>query len=75
METEELESDIDTRLIDLWTKVHEVEDWNLETIAAFMRAAYGRGYFDAVTEPLRGQLMIDHHREVPEIKPQTFPNN
>ena len=36
-----LELDIDLRLADLWREAAEVSEWNLEVMAAFMRAAYG----------------------------------
>ena len=45
-----LELDIDLRLTDLWREAGEVAEWNLEVVAAFMRAAYGKGYCDALTE-------------------------
>ncbi len=61
-----LELDIDTRLCDLWREALEVEDWNLEVVAAFMRAAYGKGYCDALTEDDRGSLCADHGYRVPD---------
>ena len=36
-----LELDIDLRLTDLWREAAEIEDWSIEVVAAFMRAAYG----------------------------------
>ena len=45
-----LELDIDLRLADLWRETLDVTDWNLEVVAAFLRAAYGKGYCDALTE-------------------------
>ena len=45
-----LELDIDLRLADLWREAGEIAEWNLEVVAAFMRAAYGKGYCDALTE-------------------------
>ncbi len=45
-----LELDIDLRLADLWRETLDVADWNLEVVAAFLRAAYGKGYCDALTE-------------------------
>jgi hypothetical protein len=35
-----LELDIDLRLADLWREAGEISEWNLEVVAAFMRAAY-----------------------------------
>ncbi len=45
-----LELDIDLRLTDLWREAADITEWNLEVVAAFMRAAYGKGYCDAFTE-------------------------
>ena len=45
-----LELDIDLRLADLWREAADISEWNLEVVAAFMRAAYGKGYCDALTE-------------------------
>ena len=49
-----LELDIDLRLADLWSEACGVAEWNLEVVAAFMRAAYGKGYCDALTEDAPG---------------------
>ena len=35
-----LELDIDLRLADLWREAVEIGDWNLDVVAAFIRAAY-----------------------------------
>jgi hypothetical protein len=61
-----LELDIDTRITDLWKEAVEVEEWTLETVAAFMRAAYGKGYTDALTEPEPGELTRAHGYKTPE---------
>ena len=61
-----LELDIDLRLADLWREASEIDDWNLEVVAAFMRAAYGKGYCDALTEDSPGALCLDHGYRVPE---------
>ena len=37
-----LELDIDLRLADLWREAGEVSEWNLEVVAAFMRAELTR---------------------------------
>ena len=42
-----LELDIDLRIADLWREAAEIDEWNIEVVAAFMRAAYGKGYCDA----------------------------
>ncbi len=60
-----LELDIDLRLADLWREADEIIDWNLEIVAAFMRAAYGKGYCDALTEESPGELCHEHGYRVP----------
>ena len=60
-----LELDIDLRLTDLWREAGEVSEWNLEVVAAFMRAAYGKGYCDALTEDAPGSLCHDHGYRIP----------
>ena len=49
-----LELDIDLRLVDLWREAAGICEWSLEVVAAFMRAAYGKGYCDALTEEAPG---------------------
>ena len=61
-----LELDIDTRLCDLWREALEIQDWSLEVVAAFIRAAYGKGYCDALTEDDMGRLCADHGYRVPD---------
>ena len=60
-----LELDIDLRLVDLWTEAGEVDHWSLEVVAAFLRAAYGKGYCEALTEESPGSLCADHGYCVP----------
>ncbi|MBW3592914.1 MAG: hypothetical protein KY396_04395 [Actinobacteria bacterium] len=64
-----LELDIDVRLADLWGEACEVGDWNLDVVAAFIRAAYGQGYCDALTEDQPGRLCRDHGYKIPIRKP------
>ena len=61
-----LELDIDVRLADLWREAAEIVDWNLEVVAAFMRAAYGKGYCDSLIEEFPGSLCAEHGYKVPE---------
>lgn len=63
-----LELDIDLRLADLWREASEIEEWNLEVVAAFMRAAYGKGYCDALTEEAPGSLCLEHGYRIPPRK-------
>jgi len=67
-----LELDIDLRLADLWREAGDVQDWNLDVVAAFMRAAYGKGYCDALTEEAPGRLCEDHGYRIPG-RPQQAP--
>jgi hypothetical protein len=61
-----LELDIDLRLADLWREAVDVDDWSLEIVAAFIRAAYGKGYCDALTEESPGSLCVDHGYRMPD---------
>lgn len=60
-----LELDLDTRLVDLWAEAAVVSEWDVPTVAAFMRAAYGKGYTDALREPTRGKLCREHGYRAP----------
>ena len=60
-----LELDIDMRLMDLWREAGDVAEWNLDIVAAFMRASYGKGYCDALTEDQPGSLCEEHGYRVP----------
>ena len=64
-----LELDIDLRLADLWRETLDVTEWNLEVVAAFLRAAYGKGYCDALTEDAPGSLCHEHGYRIPARKP------
>ena len=61
-----LELDIDLRLADLWREAVDVSDWSLEIVAAFIRAAYGKGYCDALTDESPGSLCEDHGYRMPD---------
>ncbi len=61
-----LELDIDVRLSDLWREALEIDEWNLDVVAAFMRAAYGKGYCDSLTEDSPGSLCHDHGYRIPD---------
>ena len=61
-----LELDIDLRLSDLWSEACGVSEWNLEVVSAFLRAAYGKGYCDALTEESPGSLCVDHGYRMPD---------
>lgn len=63
-----LELDIDLRLADLWREAAGIDEWSLDVVAAFMRAAYGKGYCDALTEDAPGSLCEEHGYRVPARK-------
>ena len=48
-------------------------EWSLEVVAAFMRAAYGKGYCDALTEERPGSLCADHGYRVPSAETLSAP--
>jgi hypothetical protein len=66
-----LELDIDLRLADLWGEAAAVDEWSLDVVAALMRAAYGKGYCDALTEADPGSLCRDHGYVVPGRGPSS----
>jgi hypothetical protein len=68
-----LELDIDLRLADLWSEACGVNEWSLDVVAAFLRAAYGKGYCDALTEDAPGSLCRDHGYKIPDRKPAPLP--
>ena len=70
-----LELDIDLRLADLWREAEEVGEWGLEIVAAFMRAAYGKGYCDSLTEDSPGALCIEHGYRVPTRQDAGHPSD
>ena len=61
-----LELDIDLRLTDLWRETADVTEWSLDVVAAFIRAAYGKGYCDALTEESPGALCLEHGYRLPD---------
>ena len=65
-----LELDIDLRLADLWREAADVSEWSMEVVAAFMRAAYGKGYCDSLTEDTPGALCVEHGYRVPPRRTQ-----
>jgi len=68
-----LELDIDLRLSDLWREAIEVREWSLEVVSSLMRAAYGKGYCDALTEDRPGALCVDHGYRIP-ARPAAAPS-
>ncbi len=62
---DKLELDLDIRLLNLWADALDIQDWDLESVGAFMRAAYGLGYFEALSEAERGELCKTHGYRVP----------
>jgi len=66
-----LELDIDLRMADLWRDITDLAvryGWTekqITTLAAYCRAAYGKGYWDALTEDGPGSLCLEHGYRVP----------
>lgn len=60
-----LELDLDVRILALWLQAWEVEQWETEIVAPFLRVAYWTGYRDALTENQRGKLYADCGQRVP----------
>jgi hypothetical protein len=54
----EIASALDLRLASIWSELFEVpqEQWTVDLIGWFLRAAYGQGYCDALREPETGAL-------------------
>jgi hypothetical protein len=61
-----LELDIDLRMPALWADVREVDEWTDDVVLALMRAAYGQGSADALSEERPGALCRDH-RDVHDL--------
>ena len=53
------------RLGELAREAADVQEWSLDVVAAFMRAAYGKGYCDALTEESPGSLCEEHGYRIP----------
>jgi hypothetical protein len=66
-----LELDIDLRLADLGREAADIDAWKLAVVAAFRRAAYRKGYCDALTEDAPGSLCAEHGYRVPERRAMT----
>jgi hypothetical protein len=61
-----LELDLDLRLTNLWADALDVQEWDLEAVGAFMRASYGLGRVDALTDPDPHELFHAHGYAPPE---------
>ena len=59
-----LEFDIDLRLAQLWSCLTDNDD--IERIGTLLRAAYGYGYVDALSEPNPGELCRTHGYRMPQ---------
>lgn len=71
-----LEIDLDARLLDAWELFSPDTLGSLYVMSAVLRFAYGRGYCDALVEPVRGTLLATHGYPVPArqaLKPQPDP--
>ena len=63
---ERLELDVDCRVLDLWECAAEVDKWDLDIVATFVRAAYGRGFTDAVKDPDPDKFFLDNGYKPPK---------
>ena len=76
-----LELDVDLRVAELWKQLDELafdrhmSEEQIEFVADFMRAAYGKGYCDALTEESPGSLCYEHGYKVPSRRPAIMPNH
>ena len=62
--------DLHLRRAELGRQAAGITEWSLDVVAAFMRAAYGKGYCDALTEDSPGSLCAEHGYRVPARKQQ-----
>lgn len=60
-----LEIDLDTRLHLAWEMLTPGVAGRFDVMAALLRYAYGQGYWDALVEPVRGELCAAHGFTVP----------
>lgn len=58
--------ELDTRMLDLWQVIDDSEELTVELVGCLLRAAYGRGYVDAVSEPEPGALLREHNYKMPQ---------
>lgn len=56
---QKLEIELDLRLSEIWGLTDSFEEWDLSALAQFIRAAYTKGYIDALTEEEGGRLLSD----------------
>jgi hypothetical protein len=52
-----LELELDIRTRSLWTYLTTNAELTLEFVGSLMRAAYGQGYLDSLTEPVPGLML------------------
>jgi len=57
--------DIELRVPALVIEALAVSGSQAPVVVSLVRLAYGAGYTDALTEPVRGQLCLDHGFSVP----------
>jgi hypothetical protein len=61
------ELDIDLRLgVEAWKLVFQIDGQSVDLVAPVLRLVYAHGYYHALTETTRGQLLRDHGFEVPD---------
>lgn len=57
---QKLDLELDIRLVSLWRLIEDIpeEEWDLNKVSHFIRAAYGLGYVDALTEDSSASLLV-----------------
>lgn len=71
-----LELDIDVRLAALWREAESVDlEWRLGRVATYIRAAYAKGYTDALSEDVRGTMCLEHGYPVPQPEAPPAPGS
>ena len=62
--------DIDLRLREVWEFAFDIQfdhdTFDLGSVGVLIRAAYGKGYMDALQEPVEASLCRDHGYRMPK---------
>ena len=67
-----LQLDLDLRLREIWEFAFDIQfdrgrdRFTVDDVGVLMRAAYGRGYMDALEEPVEASLCRDHGYRMPK---------
>lgn len=63
--TDLLELELDIRTSALWTFLSPDAELTLEFVGSLIRAAYGQGYLDSLSEPVPGLMLRELGYELP----------